>query len=266
MTKNTAIATVADEESLALLRNQFPVDQSFTRMSFPRLGMFSQNVMSGKGKEMKVVNEAGTFYTEHQTDDVDPETGKKIWTKKEIGKEAELIVLYQRRQLKFYDGEFYTSSTVYDNDDEVIPLFKNKQEVDRGTPKELKSREIYQGKSAKGKAISKLEDNRVLFVLYKGEVYQLNLRGTSMYAFMTYSKIQSPNTVLTAINSESKENGAISWNQMTFRAVRVINDEEAHLVIDKTMEIKSNIDAEKGYFAARSVADGETEVLDLKNF
>ncbi len=260
MTKNKEVAIV-DEESLALLRNQFPVEQGFNRISYPRIGFFSQDQTEGKGKAMKVVAEAGTFYTEKQGDEVD-EAGKKIWVKDEVGKEIELIILYRRKQLKFFDGEFYTSSTVYDEDNETVVLFKDKKEVDRGTPAELKSRPIYQGKSAKGKDVSKLEENRLLYVLYDGIVYQMNLRGTSMYAFMTYSKVQSPNTVVTSITSEAKENGAISWNQMVFTAKRGINAEELQEVLQYTAEIKGSLEEEKGFYAAKAGAEGSVTVLD----
>ncbi len=259
MTKE--ITTVADEQSLALLRDQFPADEGFVRQNFPRLSFYSQDQTEGKGKAMKVTDEAGTFYTEKQTEELDPETGKKIWAKESIGQEIELIVLYQRKQLKFFDGEKYTSSTVYDTDDEIVTLFKDKQIVEKGLPKDLKALPQFQGKSAKGKDISKLEDNRLLFVLYKDEVYQMSLRGTSMYAFMTYARAQSPNTVLTVINSEAKENGAISWNQMTFKAERQITQEELDRVLEETATIKGNIESEKGYFAARADQEGTVTVM-----
>jgi hypothetical protein len=261
MAKDKEVAVVADEESLALLRNQFPVEQGFQRQSFPRLGFYSQDVTEGKGKAMKVVTEAGTFYTEKQTDELD-ENGKKVWVKEEIGPEVELVILYKRHQLKFFDGEAYTSSTVYDEDNEIVTLFKGKEVVEKGLPKELQALPQYQGKSAKGKDISKLEDTRILYVLYQGEVHQMNLRGSSMYAFLSYSRSQSPNTVLTKITSEPKENGSISWNQMVFTAVRPVNAEEVAVIHDKTAEIKGNIEAEKGYFAAKNGADGSVSVVE----
>lgn len=260
MTKDKELAVQADEQSLAVLKQAFPVEQGFVRTNYPRLGMFSQDVTEGKGKSMKVVSEAGTFYIERPTEELD-ENGKKVWAKDELGNEIELIVLYKRHQLRFFDGEHYTSSTVYDFDDEIVTLFKNKEVVEKGLPKDLKALPQYQGTSAKGKPTSKLEDQRVLFVLYNGEVYQLNLRGSSMYAFLTYSKHQSPNTVLTKITSEAKENGSIAWNQMIFTAVRPITQEEANDILDKTAEIKGNIEAEKGYFAAQNEVEGSVKVL-----
>ena len=261
MTKGKELANVADEESLALLRNSFPVDPGFQRQNFPRIGMYSKDVTEGKGKAMKVVTEAGMFYIERQSDDIDPETGKKKWVKEEIGTEINVIILYQRKQLRFYDGEFFTSSTVFDNDDEVVTLFKNKQIVEKGLPADLKALPQFAGKNAKGKDVSKLEDNRLLFVLWNDEVYQLNIRGGSMYAFLTFARQQSPNTVLTTIGSEYKENGGITWNQMTFKVARVINTDEVNVILDKTAEIKGNIEAEKGYFAAKNNEEGSVKVM-----
>ncbi len=255
---------VADEQSLALLKNVFPTEQGFVRQSFPRMGMYSQDVTEGKGKAMKVVAEAGTFYTERQGEELD-ENGKKKWVKEEIGKEVELIVLYKRHQLKFFDGVAYTSSTIFDDENETVTLFKGKEVVTKGLPKDLKALPEYQGMSAKGKPISKLEDNRILYVLYNGEVYQMNLRGSSMFAFLTYSRSVSPNTVVTQITSEAKENGAIEWNQMIFTAKRQVNAQEVGEILDKTSEIRANIETEKGYFAAKNMEEGSVTVMEAGN-
>lgn len=262
MKKSTAVANVMTEEQLALMRDSYPVEKSFNRIMLPRLGMTSQDVVEGKGKSMKVVTEAGTFFIEKQSDEED-ENGKKIWKREEIGTTIQGTILFQRKQLRFFDGESYTSSPIYDNDDQIIPLFSNKQEVDRGTPEQLKKRTIYQGKSAKGKPISKLEENRILYVLFKEEVYQLNVRGTSMFAFMTWAKKNLPPSVLTKFGSEPKENGAISWSQMTFEAVRILTADEADIVQSKMAEIKEAVEAEKSFYATKDSGEQKADE-DLK--
>jgi hypothetical protein len=261
------ITTAASNEALELLRQSYPVEQGFTRTMFPRLGLVSQDKTEGKGKAMKVIAEAGTFYTEKQTEELD-EDGKKIWDKADVGTSVEGIILFQRKQLRFYDSatETYTSSPIYDTDDEVIPLFCNKQEVDKGTPTELRGREIYKGQSAKGKPISKLEENRILYVLLNDEVYQLNLRGTSMYAFLTYARKTLPPAVLTSFGSEQKEHGSISWSQMTFKAVRNLDAKEIADVQEKINEIKEGVAAEKGFYASKNVADDDMKQLAGKSF
>lgn len=262
--KETGVATVASEEQLAQLKSAFPAEQGFTRNLFPRLGMFSQDQTEGKGKAMKVVTEAGTFFLEHETEEIDPETKKKIWQKDEIGTDAEVIIIFQRKQLRFYDesDESYTSSSVYDTDDEVIPLWKNKAEIARGTAEELKARPEYQYEKD-GKVKSKLEDNRILYVLYNGELYQMNLRGSSMYSWMSYQRKVAPPTVLTHLSSEAKEKGTIAWNQMTFEAVRQLNNEEAGDVIAKVGEIKEGIAAEKEFFATQNSGEMSKALKDF---
>src|ERR1035437_7623570 len=168
------LVTKLNEEQLVQLENSYPVETSFNRILLPRLSMISQDKTEGKGKAMKVVAEAGTFQTEVQTEEVD-ENGKKVWEKKELGTEIEAVILYERKQLRFYDSanENYTSSPIYDNEDQIVPLFCDKAEVARGTPAELKAIPAYQGLSAKGKPISKLEENRILYVLLDEVVYQM---------------------------------------------------------------------------------------------
>ncbi len=259
--KSTELSTQISEETLALLKDSFPVETSFQRTLLPRISLVSQDVTEGKGKAMKVITEAGTFLQEHQTDELD-EKGKKKWSKDEIGTDIEVIIFYRRHQLKFYDGVSYTSSPVYDEENEVVPLFKDKAEVDRGTPAELKARPAYQGTTAKGKPTSKLEDNRVLYVLYKDEVHQMNLRGNSMYAFMAYMKTTVVPSVVTRISSEPKENGAIAWNQCTFEVSRKLNEDEARDVLLHVKDVQDSIKNEKAFFAAQTPKTDDQKALE----
>lgn len=257
--KSKALVNVASEESLALLKQQFPAEQGFQRAFLPRLGMYSQDKFEGKGKAAKLVQEAGTFFTEKQTDEENDE-GKKVWDKDEIGSEIEGIIIYQRKQLRYYDEstEQYTSSPVFDTVDDIIPLFCNKQEIARGTALELKARPEYQFEKD-GKIKSKLEDNKILYVLYDGEVYQMNLRGSSMYSYMSYAKTVNPSVVVTHMSSEPKEKGTIAWNQMTFNKVRDLTQDEADEVIGKQQEIMAGILEEKRYFADLSGSQAKAD-------
>ena len=252
MTKQTkAIALAPTEQELAELKSMFPVVDGFTRISLPRISFISQDKTEGKGKAMKVVAEAGTFLTEKEGEEVD-EDDKKIWEKEEIGTSFDGIIVYQRKQLKMYDAntETFTSSPIYDNDDDIIPLFSNKAEIDRGTPKELKKK--YEFVDDNGKTKSKLEDNRILYILYNDELYQLNLRGSSMYAYMTFSKKYQPNTILTTFDSEAKEKGSIAWNQITYEKSRDLTGEEVARVIEVTRDLKYGIDSEKAFYASQT--------------
>jgi hypothetical protein len=263
------ISIVVSEESLAVLNQNFPMDPTTQRISLPRIEFASQdktedvkNAKTGK-KEIKIITEAGTFSISKQGDE-ENEEGKKIWVSEEIGSEIDVIIIYQRRQLSHWDSgtEQFTSSPIYDSNEEIIPLFCDKAEVERGTSKELQAIPRFQGVTAKGKPTSKLEENKILYVLYKGEAYQMTIRGTSKYAYQAYAKLQNPSSVVTTINSERKENGAIVWNAMTFEKSRPLTQEEVNDVIEKQLDIKSTILAEKAQYADSAVVVGAQRNVD----
>lgn len=246
MSNNTQVSVTLTDDQRALLDQLTPQEQGYTRISLPRLGMYSQDKFEGKGKSAVLVKEAGMFYTEVPPTEKDGE-----WTKQELGTQMEGIVLYHRKQLSYYDNatEKYTSSPIYDMPEDVIPLFLDGKEVQRGTPAELKAKYAYTDPDD-GKVKSKLEDMRVLYILKDGQVYQMSLRGSSMWSFSKYAKSCLVSSVLTRFCSESKENGSIAWNQMTFDALREITPEEASVVIDNLQKITTSIAEEKAYFAS----------------
>ena len=258
----TEIQTTLTAEQKALLGQLTPQEQGFTRIQLPRLGMYSQDKFEGKGKGAVLVKEAGMFYTELEQSSTDEE-GKvtKEWVKSEIGQTMEGIVLYHRKQLSYYDKttEKYTSSPIYDTPEDVVPLFMDGKEVQRGTPAELKAKYAYTDPDD-GKVKSKLEDMRVLYILKDDQVYQMTIRGSSMWAFSKYAKSCLVSSVLTRFNSEAKENSSIAWNQMTFDAVREITPEEANTVIDNLQKITISIADEKAYFA--SLAQSKTAMTN----
>lgn len=254
MAKNELTVPMNQEKAVALGGN-FPQEVGFTRTFLPRLAFKSQDVMEGVGKNKKVIIEAGTFFLEKQTDEENPETGKKVWSSDELGTEIEGVILYQRKQLSFYDESTssYISTPIYDNDDDILPLFSSGAEIERATPVELKAK--YPAVTMKGKPTSSLKDNRVLYVLLNGELTQLTVHGTSMYSYMDYAKKVRPAVpaVLTAFNSEPKENGSTAWNQMTFVAKRPLSDKEADIVLEMQQEIIGGINQEKAYYAGQTV-------------
>ena len=269
--KTTAIVKAASEETLAALAQQFPTEPGFSSVSFPRLGLVSQDITeevgTGRNKTIKVITPAGEFYLEKETGDEEDvldakgkKTGtKKVWEREELGDGIEGVIAFQRKQLKYFDKdtETYTSSTVYDDDNEVVKLFCAGAQVDEGTPAALKAK--YPGVTKAGKPKSDLEDNRIVYVLYEGEFYQMNLRGTSMYAYMTYCRKTQPgpNAVVTTFGSEYKESGKINWNQMTFAAGRSINDEEAEQIREFIKEMIEVTQVRKGISAQKAKVDAE---------
>lgn len=264
--KGKELVNVPSDELLAQLREAYPVEANYNKIVLPRLGMYSQDQTDGKGKAMKVIAEAGTFYTEKESDEVDEETGKKIWIKEEIGSEILGTILFKRKQLRMYDNvtEQFTSSPIFDGADEVVPLFCDKKEVARGTTADLKS--LYQYVAEDGKTKSKLEDNIILYIDVNGVVYQLNLRGSSMYAFKTFERTTLVPAVLTRFGSEAKSKGQIEWNQMTFEVQRDLNGEEALAVLTKVQEIKEAVMAEKAQYAVPVTGVAAAISKDLKNW
>lgn len=248
--KKDLVSQPSDDVSHALAQG-FPAEQGFTRVVLPRLTLQSQDVTEGKGKSMKVVREAGTFIKEYQSEETD-ENGKAIWAKNELGTELEVTIVYQRRQLKYYnpDTQEFTSSTIYDSNEDIIPLFSNKAEVARGNVAELKAKyNFVDPKDNKTK--SKLEDNKILYVLYEGEIYQMALRGSSMYSAKTYLKENpNPSILLTKFSSEPMEKGTISWSKLTLETLRKLSAEEAEVVLNHQNEIRQAVADEKAYFAS----------------
>lgn len=267
--KSTAMVSAPSEETVALLGNLFPTETGFQRAFLPRLGMFSQNKfeVDKKTKQAVLIQEAGMFYLEKQDEEEsEDENGesKRLFRKAELGTDPiEGIIVYVRKQLSMYDSaiEAYTSSPIYDNDDEILPLFCNKAEIARGTPAELKA--LYPGTTLKGKPKSELDDNRILYVLFKGPedeeevMYQLNLRGTSMYSFQDYRKKVRPNVplVITSFSSEPQKNGDTEWNKMTFSKVRDVTKEESETVVAQVTTLADAIKLEKEQYAQANVAN-----------
>lgn len=273
MTTNSnskAITKAPSEEQLALLQGEFPIEQGFTRKFLPRLGLVSQDKTEEKKdpktgkKKIELITEAGTFFTDKQDPEEKDDNGNPAWNHLEIGNEIEGIVVFRRKQLKYFNKETkeFTSSPIYDNDEDVVPLFLNKKEIHRGTPKDLQALEEYVYEE-EGKQKTRLEQNYVLYVLYEGELHEMSLRGSSMYAFKTYARKNIANTVVTKFNSEPKENGNVKWNQMTFEVARALNAGEVDEVLEKIAEIKQGIAEEKAFFANKATDDAaSTAALD----
>lgn len=269
MKKTTEVAAPLNDEALALLRSMYPQEEGYTRLMLPRLSFKAQDVMEGTGKNKKVVIAAGTFFTEHQTEDTD-ENGKKVWEKTELGDTVDGIIIYKRKQLRMYDEatEEYSSTPIFDTNEDIVPLFCAKKEVARGTAAQLKAMYEYEytdDKSGTTKKKSKLQDNTILYVLVEGELYQLNLHGSSMWSFNDYSKSVLVASVMTTFNSEYNKNGSIEWNKMIFKAKRQITAEELEMVVSNIKAIKDAVDGEKAYFAGLLTSAGvpQEEVLAI---
>ncbi len=240
------------EQQLATLNESFPVMGENTRPSYPRFGMLSKDITeetgTGKNKKIKVIEAAGTFYTEKDEGEVSDE-GKKVWTKTFIeGDTVDVIITYHRKQLRRYDeslGKFY-STPIYDSADQVIPLYLDKQIVKRGTPAELQS--MYPKLTQKGKPSSDLKEETILYVIYEGETYQMNLSQSSKWSFKDYTKSVNPSTVMTSLGSVEETFGANTFRKVTFAKGRMIDGDEFELVSENQSALKETVENDNQLF------------------
>lgn len=234
------------EEQLALLNQSFPVGEESNRLSLPKFGMLSKDITeekgTGKNKQIKVLQAAGTFYTEKDLGETNEE-GKKVWTKTFLdGETVDLQIVYFRHQLRMYDSslEKFISTPVYDTPDQVLPLYLDKQVIKRGTEKDLQA--LYPKLTLKGKPSSKLDKKTILYVLYKDELYQFELSVSSGWEFSSYKKKVNPSTVITTLSSTEEQSGSNVYRKINFNIARPISSEEFELVKEAVDQIKTQVE------------------------
>ncbi len=245
------------EAQLAILNDSYPVEISHNKQSFPRLGMISKDVLEetgkGKTKKIKLIQAAGSFYTEKESDEVKTDEDgkvKKVWNKEFFdGETIEAVILYKRRQLRFYDAslEKFISSPIYDDKDQVISLFLDKRVIARGTPAELQK--LYPSKTAKGKDSSKLKETYILYLLIDGVTYQWNLTESSKYAFLDYTRaVPNPSTVITEIGSIEETFGTNTYRKATFTSKGLIDSKVFDTVVAQQATIKEYVESDRKFF------------------
>ena len=240
------------EDQLATLNESYPVAVDENRLTLPRLGMLSKDITEetgkGKTKKIKVIEAAGSFFTESDEGEVNEETGKKVWTKKFIeGDSIEVVIVYHRRQLRRYDQglEKFYSTPIYDTSDQVIPLYLDGKVVKTGNQADLQA--MFPAVTAKGKATSDLKEECILYAIYEGELHQVNISQSSKWEFKTYSRNLNPSALVTEIGSVEAEFGSNVFHKMTFSNVRKINAEEFELVSDGQNSVKEEAENSAQY-------------------
>lgn len=253
------------EEQLAVLNENYPVNDDNSRQSLPRFGLLSKDIIeesgTGKNKKITVVQAAGTFYTEKDLGEVD-ENGKKVWTKEFLdGEEQDVIIVFHRRQLRKYDSSLkkFISSPVFDNDQQIIPLYLDKQVIKRGTQAELQA--LYPALTQKGKPTSDLKEETILYVLYNDEMYQFNLSQSSKWAFKDYKKTVNPSTVVTTLGSVEETFGTNTYRKITFKNKSIITPADFDLVIEGQTLLKEQVVNDSTLF----LVSGE-QAKELKEF
>lgn len=278
-TKSKELAVV-DESTLAELGGAVAQEASYTRMLLPRLSFASKDkteeVGTGKNKKINVLMAAGTYFIERETEETvtrEDGTEGKVWDKEEFDEETppEGIIIFKRKQLRYYDDEEgFTSSPIFggedgeDEENDIISLFKGGKRVDQGTVKELQKK--YPHKlSKKGAKIPQLALENILYVILDGELLQMNLKGSSQWAFRDYTKKVKVATVITRFTSEENEVGDNRFNSMQFNSVRPLTADEAQVAVAKLREIKQAINDEKAYFAGLTPTDSNEDEEEATN-
>jgi hypothetical protein len=252
-----AVTTEASAEALAALAAMFPQGDTFNRAQFPKLTFTSQAKLDDDGETIKI--KAGTYAIEQASDEVDEE-GKKVWERTELGKTIEGHIIFQRKRLQYWDADAnaFVSSPMYDNDNDVIPLFKAGQFMAEGTPAELKAmfpvtKKYKDKKTGEEKEYqgSLLKDASVLYILIGEKLVELTLTGTSRKSWLSYYKSTSVPTTITELSSSKQEVGATKWNQVELKAVRVPSSEEVSLAAQTIAELTEGIQAEKDFYGRK---------------
>ncbi len=251
MSKSKELVTTASEAQLAQLKAMYPQEDTYQKIQVARLGMLAKDVVeesgTGKNKTLKVINAMGEFYIE--TEGTNEETGEREWVKSFIeGDTIDVLIAYNRKQLSMWDDGLgvYTNTPIYDSADDILPLWEGGKEIARGTPAELQAR--YPSLTQKGKPSSKLKEVKILYVIYEGEVYQVNLTQSSKWEFLSYSKGINPATVVTTIGSVEETNGSNTYRKMTFKSAGTISAEQAQVVIDTATTIRESVESEKAFY------------------
>lgn len=258
--KETALALT--EEQKAVLDSGYLVGEESNKLQLPRLGLLSKDITeekgTGKNKVIKVINGAGEFYTEKDLGATNAE-GKKVWTKEFIeGETIDVTIVYHRYQLRKYDSslEKFISSPLYDNAEQIIPLYLDKQVIKRGTEADLQK--LYPALTQKGKPTSDLKKEVILFVLYEGELYQLNLSQSSKWEFMSYKKQVNPSTVVTTLSSTEETFGTNTYRKMMFNIKRPITSEEFDTVSENQNAVKVQVENDSRFMLASG--DNKAEI------
>ena len=259
----------ASEEQLAILDQAYPVEEDNRGPRLPRLGFLSKDLIeesgTGKSKKIKVVQAAGTFYKEVETDEINQETGKKVWDKDFFNDEDPLngVIFFHRKQLRFYDAadNMFINTPIYDRDDEIVPLFKGSTQIAKGIAKELQA--LYPALTAKGKPSSKLKEEKILYILLDdGQVYQMNLSQSSKFAFSDYGRKNKVNRLVTIMSaSEEKTNGSNTYKHIEFSAGETITKVQADIIVPAVVELNEFIQAKADRIAGASEADKQFDAI-----
>lgn len=209
----TALA-IPDEKMIAEIKQLSNTQDSGTK-EFPILKLQHTTTIDGEPNPLR-----GKFTVIRKND-----LGE--WVTEEIGETMKFQFLLQRYFLKMVKGNDTYSSGEFDNDMDVIALWKrngdNSEMFAEGTPFDLQKR--FLKKDDKNRVRSELTKLSKLYVLVNGElmVWKLSLTGT--IAWSKYTKlITFAAGVITAVGRTEEKKGTVKYYAPVFKAEERITD------------------------------------------
>lgn len=246
--KETSLALT--EEELSILSESYPVIENEGRQTFPRMGVLADDLVeetgTGKNKKIIVLQPAGTFFTSKDLGETD-ETGKKIWTAEYLDETIDVVITFHRYQLKIYDKGLkkYISSQIYDQPNQYLSLYLDKQVIKKGVEKDLQA--LYPERTTKGKMTTGLKKQIILYVVYNEEMYQFDTNQTSQWSFRDYQKTVEVPKVVTTMGSTGEMAGTTKFRKLNFKNLRPISRTEFNLVKDGQEMLKNQVEQDSRF-------------------
>ena len=239
---------IASGSALEALKNAYPQNKedSYERTILPQIRFKSKAVLDEDGE--KVVMKAGTFVLVTRSEEKD-EHDKYTYEETVIGTDLTVDVLYERYRLSYYDSakKAYVSSPVFDDKDQVVKLFSGGKEYASGTVAELQAMPEFTIEED-GKKKCKLQLQKVLYMVYNGELHEMTLSFSNGFAWRKYKQENMVPLVHTVFDSKKTEHGGNKYNELTYTVGGYLTEEEALENLTLVNEIKSGIEAEKAFF------------------
>jgi hypothetical protein len=252
-------AVTITEEQISELNAAYPISEESNRLQLPRFGCLSKDIVeetgTGKNKKITIIQPSGTFFTESDEGEVN-EDGKKVWTKTYLeGETQDVQICYPRRQLRKFDSSLkkFISSPIFDNGEQVIPLYLDKQVIQRGTQAQLQK--LYPALTQKGKPTSDLREETILYVIYNDELHQMNLSQSSKWEFKSYAKSINPSIVVTTLGSVEETFGKNTYRKVTFKSAGLINNDQFKMVKENQAILKATVEADQKFYLAAGTPD-----------
>ncbi len=246
-TEGTAL-TVTGGSALEALRASYPqhAEDSYVKVTLPQI-RFKAKAVLDEAQE-NVVLKAGTFVLVKRSEEKDA-NDKYTFEEAPIGMSVTADVLYERYRLSYYDSanNAYVSSPVFDDTKEVIKLFSGGKEYASGTVAELQAMPEFTIEED-GKKKCKLQLQKVLYMVYNGELHEMTLSLSNGFAWRKYKQENMVPLVHTVFDSKKTEHGGNKYNELTYTVGGYLTEEEALENLTLVNEIKSGIEAEKAFF------------------